>query len=37
MKFVSNAGTDRVIDVMRPWLMPNSQLDVVSLLISTQK
>ena len=30
MKFVSNAGTDRVIDVMRPWLMPNSQLDVVS-------
>ena len=30
MKFVSNAGTDRVVDLVRPWLKPNHQLDVVS-------
>ena len=30
MKFVSNAGTDRVVDLVRPWLRPNHQLDVVS-------
>ncbi|WP_027477931.1 helicase-related protein [Curvibacter gracilis] len=30
MKFVSNAGTDRVVDLVRPWLKHNHQLDVVS-------
>ena len=30
MKFVSNAGTDRVVDLVRPWLKPNHQLDVFS-------
>ena len=30
MKFVSNAGTDRVVDLVRPWLKPDHQLDVVS-------
>lgn len=30
MKFVSNSGTDRVVDLVRPWLKPNHQLDVVS-------
>ncbi|WP_291518016.1 helicase-related protein [Acidovorax sp.] len=30
MKFVSNAGTDRVVDLVRPWLKPNHRLDVVS-------
>ena len=30
MKFVSNAGTDRVVDLVRPWLRPNHRLDVVS-------
>lgn len=30
MKFVSNAGTDRVVDLVRPWLKSNHQLDVVS-------
>ena len=30
MKFVSNAGTNRVVDLIRPWLKPNHQLDVVS-------
>lgn len=30
MKFVSNAGTDRVVDLVRPWLKPNNQFDVVS-------
>jgi hypothetical protein len=30
MKFVSNAGTDRVVDLVRPWLKPEHQLDAVS-------
>jgi hypothetical protein len=30
MKFVKNAGTDRVVDLMRPWLKSNHRLDVVS-------
>lgn len=30
MKFVGNAGTDRVVDVVRPWLKANHQLDLVS-------
>jgi len=30
MKFVSNVGTDRVVDLVRPWLKSNHQLDVVS-------
>lgn len=30
MKFVSNAGTDRVLDLVRPWLKPGHQLDAVS-------
>ncbi|OYT88687.1 MAG: helicase [Burkholderiales bacterium PBB3] len=34
MKFVSNAGTDRVVDLVCPWLKPNHQLDVVSTYFS---
>ena len=30
MKFVSNAGTDRVVDLVRPWLQTDYQLDIVS-------
>jgi hypothetical protein len=30
MKFVSNAGTDRVLDLIRPWLKPEHRLDMVS-------
>ncbi|NMM38054.1 MAG: hypothetical protein HHJ09_11150 [Glaciimonas sp.] len=30
MKFVSNAGTDRIVELARPWLKPDHQLDVVS-------
>ena len=30
MKFVSNVGTDRVVDLLRPWLKPDHRLDVVS-------
>ncbi|WP_374408798.1 hypothetical protein [Hydrogenophaga sp.] len=30
MKFVSNAGTDRVLDLIRPWLKRGYKLDVVS-------
>jgi hypothetical protein len=30
MKFVSNAGVDRVVDLVRPWLKANHQLDAVS-------
>jgi hypothetical protein len=30
MKFVSNAGTDRVLDLVRPWLKPDHRLDMVS-------
>ncbi|MDD5177496.1 MAG: helicase-related protein [Sterolibacterium sp.] len=34
MKFVSNAGTDRVLDLMRPWLKAENELDVVSPTLS---
>src|SRR5437868_3061994 len=30
MKLLRNTGADRVIDVIRPWIAPGSQLDVVS-------
>ena len=30
MKFVSNAGLERVIDLLRPGLKPGYQLDIVS-------
>lgn len=30
MKFVSNAGSDRVLDLVRPWLKPEYQLDMAS-------
>ncbi len=30
MKFANNADTDRVVGLVRPWLKPNHQLDVVS-------
>ncbi|MCW8175552.1 helicase-related protein [Verminephrobacter aporrectodeae] len=30
MRFVSNVGTDRVVDLVRPWLKTNHQLDVFS-------
>ena len=30
MKFVSNAGTDRVLDLVRPWLKSDHQLDMVT-------
>ncbi|MEO7331359.1 MAG: SNF2-related protein, partial [Minicystis sp.] len=30
MKIVRNTGTDRVIDLIRPWLMPGRQLDLVA-------
>ncbi len=30
MKIVRNTGTERVIDLIRPWLKPDGQLDVVS-------
>ncbi|HEX7635768.1 MAG TPA: helicase-related protein [Noviherbaspirillum sp.] len=30
MKFISNAGTDRVLDFVRPWLKPKHSLDMVS-------
>jgi hypothetical protein len=30
MKFVSNAGVDSVVDLVRPWLKANHQLDAVS-------
>ena len=30
MKFVSNAGSDRVLDLIRPWLKPNHRMDMVS-------
>ncbi|HUW36126.1 MAG TPA: helicase-related protein [Rhodocyclaceae bacterium] len=34
MKFVSNAGTDRVLDLVRPWLRADNGLDVVSPTLS---
>ena len=34
LKFVSNAGSDRVLDVIRPWLKPNHRMDMVSLSFS---
>lgn len=30
MKFVSNAGTDRVLDPVRPWLKPGHGMDMIS-------
>jgi len=30
MKIIRNAGTERVIDLIRPWLKPGNQLDVVT-------
>ena len=30
MKFVSNAGTDRVLDLVRPWLKPGHGMDMIS-------
>lgn len=30
MKFVSNVGTDRVLDLVRPWLKADHRLDMVS-------
>ncbi|WP_440080528.1 hypothetical protein [Ralstonia pseudosolanacearum] len=30
MKFVSNGGTDRVLDLIRPWLQRSHNLDMVS-------
>ena len=30
MKLVRNTGTDRVIDLIRPWLKPGNQLDVAT-------
>ena len=34
MKFVSNAGTDRVLDSVRPWLKVDNGLDMVSPTLS---
>lgn len=34
MKVVRNAGTDRVIDILRPWLNPGHQLDLVTSALS---
>jgi hypothetical protein len=34
MKFVSNAGTDRVLDLLRPWLKEDNGLDMVSPMLS---
>ncbi len=30
MKFISNAGTDRVLDLIRPWIRSGNKLDVMS-------
>jgi hypothetical protein len=34
MKILRNTGTDRVIDLVRPWLIQGNQLDVVSSSLS---
>jgi SNF2-related domain len=34
MRLLRNTGADRVIDVIRPWLTPGSELDVVSPTLS---
>jgi len=34
MKFVRNAGSERVIDLIRPWLKPGQQLDLVTSSLS---
>lgn len=34
MKFVRNAGTDRVLELVRPWLKSDHQLDMVSQSLS---
>jgi hypothetical protein len=31
MKFISNTGSERVIDAIRPWLKSQAQLDIDSL------
>lgn len=30
MKFLRNAGAERVIDLIRPWITPGNQLDVMT-------
>ena len=30
MRFVSNAGSDRVLDLIRPWIQRGHQIDMVS-------
>lgn len=34
MRFVSNVGSDRVLDLVRPWMQPGHQLDMVSPMFS---
>lgn len=34
MKLVRNTGTDRVMDVLRPWLLPGRNLDIMSSQLS---
>ena len=34
MRVIQNAGSDRVIDLLRPWLKPGYQLDLVSSALS---
>ncbi len=34
MKIIRNTGTERVIDLIRPWLTPGNQLDVVTMSLS---
>src|SRR5258708_29246662 len=34
MKIVRNTGTERVIDLIRPWVKPDGQVDVVSASLS---
>jgi hypothetical protein len=36
MKLVLNAGTERVIDLIRPWLAPGKQLDIVTPTLCSQ-
>ena len=30
MRIVSNTGTDRVVDLIQPWLQPGNQMDLAS-------
>ena len=34
MKLVRNTGSDRVIEVIRPWFVPGHQLDIVTPALS---